>query len=494
MGSNRRLDHVARTDRGNVRLRVVVVLASAGLLIAALLPGCGRLEPTADAATEAKGHISHLIFIIQENRSFDHYFGTYPGADGIPMQNGVPTVCVSDPAIGGPCVRPFHDPNLTNAGGPHTEQDAITDIAGGKMNGFIDSLQTRMNQFCAKFTFDPGCTDRAGSSNSSNVPDVMGWHDAREIPNYWAYAEHFVLQDRMFESAFSWSLPSHLFAVSAWSASCSSADPMSCKSDLDHPGNESAGTPPGKPFSWTDITYLLHKHDVSWGYYVARGTNVRCSTDPIGCATQGPHVGTTTIWNPLPNFSTVQDNGQLGNIQEVDKFYAAAQNGTLPAVSWIVPDDDLSEHPPKSIDVGQAFVTSLVNAVMQGPDWNSTAIFITWDDWGGFYDHVVPPKVDENGYGLRVPGLLISPWASAGSIDHQTLSFDAYLKLIEDLFLNGDRLDPNTDGRPDARPMVREDAPILGNLLDEFDFSQQPLPPLILSEHPSPGPASSPGP
>ena len=130
---------------------------------------------------------------------------------------------------------------------------------------------------------------------------------------------------------------------------------------------------------------------------------------------------------------------------------------------------------------------------MQGPDWNSTVIFLAWDDWGGFYDHVVPPTVDQNGYGLRVPGLVISPFAKKGFIDHQTLSFDAYLKLIEDIFLNGQRLDPKTDGRPDPRPTVRESVSTLGDLLQEFDFNQTPLPPLILQINPRPGPASIPG-
>ena len=129
-----------------------------------------------------------------------------------------------------------------------------------------------------------------------------------------------------------------------------------------------------------------------------------------------------------------------------------------------------------------AYVTRLVNAAMQGPDWNSTAIFLTWDDWGGFYDHVVPPRIDGNGYGLRVPGLVISPWARAGAIDHTQLSFDSYLRLIEDRFVGGQRLDPKTDGRPDARPTVRER---LANPLNKaFDFTQQPLPPLILDPWP----------
>jgi len=127
---------------------------------------------------------------------------------------------------------------------------------------------------------------------------------------------------------------------------------------------------------------------------------------------------------------------------------------------------------------------------MQGTDWSSIAIFLAWDDWGGFYDHVVPPVVDKNGYGLRVPSMVISTYARKGFIDHQTLSFDAYLKLIEDLFLNGQRLDPKTDGRPDPRPTVREGVPQLGNLIQDFDFSQPARPPMILPVNPIPGLAS----
>ena len=129
---------------------------------------------------------------------------------------------------------------------------------------------------------------------------------------------------------------------------------------------------------------------------------------------------------------------------------------------------------------------------MQSPDWDSTAIFLSWDDWGGFYDHVVPPHVDENGYGLRVPGIVISPYARQGYIDHQILSHDAYVKLIEDIFINDQRIDPATDGRPDPRPDVREDLSILGNLLSDFDFTQTPRSPLILPIHPAPGSASQP--
>jgi phospholipase C len=131
------------------------------------------------------------------------------------------------------------------------------------------------------------------------------------------------------------------------------------------------------------------------------------------------------------------------------------------------------------VSAGEAYVTALINSIMKSPFWNSTAIFLSWDDWGGFYDHVVPPKVDNGGFGIRVPAIVISPWAKKGTIDKQVLSHDSYLRFIEDVFLGGQRLDPKTDGRPDSRPTVRENVQ-QGDLLNDFDFAQQALPPLIL--------------
>ncbi len=428
--------------------------------------------------------IKHVIVIQQENRSFDSYFGTYPHADGIPMHNGTPTVCVPDPASGA-CVAPYVDHADVNGGGPHSYKNAIADINGGQMNGFIGQAESG-RRGCLDPT-DPACT------NSAN-PDVMGYHTGSDIPNYWAYAKDFVLQDHMFEPNASWSLPAHLFLVSEWSALCTEHDnPFSCVNAIQLPGQR----PPDFPavyggatrdtpiYAWTDLTYLLYKSHVSWGYYVVSGTEPDCENDAAEtCAPVAQSSSTYGIWNPLPFFDTVKADHQLTNIQSVDSFYNAAKRGTLPAVSWVVPSGEVSEHPPAPVSFGQSYVTSLINAVMRSPDWSSTAIFLAWDDWGGFYDHVLPPTVDENGYGLRVPGILISPYARRGYIDHQTLSFDAYDKFIEDDFLNGQRLNPATDGRPDPRPDVREDEAILGNLVSEFNFNQRPLPPAVLPVHP----------
>jgi phospholipase C len=430
----------------------------------------------AQAPDDGIRRIRHVIIIMQENRSFDSYFGTFPGADGIPMASGEPSVCVPDPRANG-CVQPYHDPSDRNAGGPHRKEDALKDVDGGAMDGFVKQAEDAPHK-CANPN-NPACTN-------GDHTDVMGWHDAREIPNYWRYAQEFVLQDRMFEPAASWSLPAHLFMVSAWSARCDSADPMSCHNDLENPARirrhrRGNGPPIAPKYSWTDLTYLLHAAGVSWKYYVAEGTQPDCDDDEISCVPKPQRIGTPEIWNPLPWFETVRQDGELGNIQTVDHFYDDAKSGALPAVAWVIPNDDVSEHPPSLVSTGHAYVTGLVNAVMQSPEWDSTAIFLAWDDWGGFYDHVVPPTVDQNGYGLRVPALVISPYAKRGFIDHQTLSFDAYLKFIEDDFLESQRLDPSTDGRPDPRPDVRENVGILGDLRADFDFTQTPRPPLVLA-------------
>jgi phospholipase C len=462
--------------------KLLLLVGPAAAAIAVLVSFSAR---STDAGTQRKPakapagihKIKHVIVIMQENRSFDHYFGTYPGADGFPRAaNGEFAVCVPDP-VKGECQRPYHDTHDLNAGGPHGEANAIADINGGKMDGFIAQAEGARGKGCKKNPNNPICSQR-----SSN-PDVMGYHDGRDIPNYWAYAHNFVLQDQMFEPNASWSLPAHLFMVSEWSARCSRrGDPMSCVNALQNPGSPKALVAPD--YAWTDLTYLLHRNRVSWRYYVFSGTEPDCENDGMICESVKQGAQTPGIWNPLPYFDTVQQDGQVGNVTSLSHYFQAAKSGTLPAVSWINPTGSVSEHPPGLVTAGQAYVTRLVNAAMRGPEWRSTAIFVAWDDWGGFYDHVRPLSVDQNGYGLRVPGLVISPYARKGLVDHQTLSFDAYAKFIEDDFLRGQRLDPLTDGRPDPRPTVRETEPVLGSLVRDFNFRQKPRPMLILNPHP----------
>jgi phospholipase C len=386
----------------------------------------------------------------------------------------------------GLCVAPYHTSADINYGSNHISVDALTDIDGGKMDGFLVDQWAN----CGKLPYpsSPGCT------NFSIPLDDMSYHDYHEIPNYWAYARHYVLQDHMFSSSLSYSGEQHLYLVSAWSAKCRTPnDVASCTNARDTSpflvdyGSNIPANQPRPSYAWTDITYLLHRAGVSWKYYVAPDTLADCAPGAATCMPTGqPPNGTPQYWNPLPYFSSVISDSQVGNIQTTTNLDADLRNGTLPAVSWIAPGLQTSEHPPGSISEGQAYVTTVVNSIMQSSAWPSTTIFLAWDEWGGFYDHVPPPTVDYNGYGLRVPGLVLSPYARRGYIDHQVLSFDAYLKFIEDVFLHSQRLNPATDGRPDPRMSVRENEPQLGDLTAEFDFTQTPNPPLILAPYPTP--------
>jgi phospholipase C len=501
---------VARTRRWRETWAAGVATAAVALLGMAVMAVSSLGLAAAPAAGASSGEgihkIQHVVIIMQENRSFDSYFGTYPGANGIPA-----SVCAPDPLNGG-CVKPYYDPNNENYGGPHGHGAFEADLDEGRMDGFV--AESEKGESCK--TTNPNCSPCKEEAASAQCVDSMGYHDARELPNYWTYAANFVLQDDMFESASSWSWPEHLFMVSGWSAACKEKkgkwieNAMDCVSvqegppdpeDKPDPYKEASEFSPSGPISlpWTDITYLLHKHvpEVSWRYYIFEGDEPDCEdNEAMTCAPvqQGP--STPGIWNPLVDFTDVKEDNQLEDVQSLSHFYEAVHDESecgLPNVSWITPNALVSEHPPALISAGQAYVTTLINSVMRSPCWDSTAVFLSWDDWGGFYDSVVPPTIDEEGYGFRVPGVVISPYAKAGYIDHQQLSHDAYLKFIEDDFLEGGRLNPKTDGRPDSRPVpVREEAPGLGNLESDFDFNQPPRQPLILPSEPAPGPASCP--
>ena len=219
-----------------------------------------------------------------------------------------------------------------NGGGPHGEANAVADVDGGRMDGFIaqrDQAKSTCNN-----PDDPACS-------AGGPPDVMGYHTAAEIPNYWTYARDFVLQDHMFEPVKSWSLPDHLYLVSAWSAKCKNRSPMSCVNNIVGPygvkqfnqavNQELTTGSTSIDLAWTDITWLLFAHHVSWAYYVQKGIQPDCDDDSAEtCAPVPQSAKTPGIWNPLPLFGDVQADHQLNNIQDLDAYFAAAKAGTLP--------------------------------------------------------------------------------------------------------------------------------------------------------------------
>lgn len=424
--------------------------------------------------------LEHLVFVVQENRSFDHYFGTFPGADGIPRRaDGTLEPCLPDPDMP-TCARPYHDTNGFDRGASHTHEASVRAVNGGAMDGFVVVARERRKKCESQPDWPPCALSTPGPAGQ---PDVMGFHTADEIPNYWAYAKRYLLQDRMFAPTDSWTMPSHLYMVSGWSAFCPDrTDVDSCRTDIERPSGSWTPSKGGDPpYLWADITWLMSRAEVEWGYFVGPGTCIQapCPDDDLPFTAFG--------WSPLPGFLTVHETDQLDRIQPWGRFFNAAAAGTIPSVSWIVPSGERSEHPANPIGAGQAWVTRIVNSIMQAPGdlWERTAIFVVWDDWGGFYDHVPPPVVDEAGWGIRVPSIVISPWVDRDlDIDHGTYSFDAFLALIEDRFLDGERLDGENQGWPDPRPTVREEVEILDDLERIFDFEQDPIPPLILDPWP----------
>ena len=299
-----------------LRRRGIALLVWSSLIALALVAGAVRSAPLG-AVRAARGgvdpalgfdNIDHLIFVVQENRSFDHYFGTFPGANGIPRHaDGSFLPCLPDPDAQ-VCRRPYHDTNTYDQGGPHTQQASEVDVHGGAMDGTVVALR-RWPGPCGNPVLAEEC--RQATPGPGGTPDVMGFHTAAEIPNYWAYARHFLLEDRMFAPTDSWTLPSHLFLVSGWSATCTDlSEPSSCRSDLDFPGGIWADhgtiwTPPmgtPRPYIWAPITWMLHRAGVSWAYYVGPGY-----MHPAAVSQARLPQGHERVQNPLPGFTAVAD-------------------------------------------------------------------------------------------------------------------------------------------------------------------------------------------
>ena len=305
---------------------IVVVAACTGSN-SGTIPTNSRSAPATDSSSApATGihKIKHIIVIMQENRSFDTYFGTYPGADGIPMSGGKPTVCV--PAGAGSRARSPMSITPMSTAAARTAQVNAHRRHQRRQDGRLRRPAAEPRSRAAPISTNPACANSA-------TPDVMGYHTQSDIPNYWSYAQNYVLQDHMFEPNASWSLPAHLFMVSEWSAHCTHHnDPASCvnqdRRPRAHPTKTPEEVPPDLRVDRHDLP--AHKNNVSWGYYIVSGTEPDCRNDAsLTCPSIKQNAQTPGIWNPLPYFDTVSQDGQLGNIQSVSNYFFAARTGTL---------------------------------------------------------------------------------------------------------------------------------------------------------------------
>jgi phospholipase C len=433
---------------------VITVLVTSLFLISCV---SGRTQTTSTSSALPSGlsalsgleKIQHFVFIMQENKSFDHYFGTYPGAQGIPDN-----VTLKDPNDG-TMVSIYHSTDDVDFDAPHDKSNAIADIDGGKMDGFLNEAWKRYALSVVP-SLEPGY----------NPKEVMSYHDYHEIPNYWNYAHLYVLQDQLFSSVAAYSLSVHLYMLAAQSG-----------------GYTGETQPYPQRFDFPEITELLQKDQISWNYYVSSGNQIDQNGHAVSSAKeQQQNPNHYTLWNPLPAFPKVEnDPTQRVRMVDTAQFYTDAQTGSLPQVSWICPymGSELSDHPAfkGGMRKPMAYVTGLIDAVMQGPEWNSTAIFVAWDDWGGYYDNVPPPFVDEYGFGLRVPGLVISPYAKQNFVDHNMYSFDSWLKIVEERF--------------GVEPMTQRDK-LADDFMNSFDFTQKPRAPVLLSATPEGSPYPQP--
>ena len=365
--------------------------------------------------------IQHFIVLMQENHTFDNYFGTYPGADGIPLDVQMP-IDPDDPQ--GDYVEPFFLGDSVVEGLLYTTQ-AFDDVyRRGAMNGF------------------------AAAGPGRRASDVaLGYYDRRILPFYWNVAEEFVLFDRLFSSFRRGSVANHMYWVAGVAGVAGGEDRVA-----------SAGV--------QDVETIFDRLDakeLSWKFYVQ---NYDPAITYRTILEYRPNRAAQVKWVPLLQMDRFIDDPRLArHIVPLDEYFDDLANDQLPAVSYIVPSG-ASEHPPGSIQAGQRFVRSLITALMRSAAWDRSAFSWAYDDWGGFYDHVSPPQVDDFGYGFRVPALLVSPYARRGFIDNTTLDFTSYLKFIE------------TNWGLD--PLAERDASA-NDLTSAFDFSQPPRPPVLLT-------------
>ncbi|MDP9259250.1 MAG: alkaline phosphatase family protein [Actinomycetota bacterium] len=365
--------------------------------------------------------IRHIVVLMQENHSFDNYFGTYPGVDGLPARTCLPKSFVNA-KLG--CFRPSHVGGRAVQGLGSDVTLFARQLHGGRMDGFVAAYRV--------------------GRGLGGLPNPMGYYDNRDLPYAWNLAARYVLFDRFFSSARGGSVWNHLFAISAT------------------PGNRSADERPAGGYpDTTTIFDRLEQAGIPWRYYVKDYDSTNTIDNPV----VGDRAVQQLLQVPLlamPRF--VRSHELKSHIVDMQKFYRDAQRGRLPAVSYIAPGG-LSEHPPGKLIAGQTFVRSILTELMRSPEWSSTAFVLTYDSWGGWYDHVRPPKVDRYGYGFRVPALLVSPYAKRGAIDHTTLDFTSILRFIEDNW--------------GLAPLAQRDASAQ-SIATAFDFSAPPrLPELV---------------
>ncbi len=422
------------------RLRMLgYSLAGLVLLFSACTTGTAPTGNTGNGNTQAvptqipTGPIKHILFFVKENRTFDNYFGTYPGA------NGTTTAMDSQ----GKVVPLQH------------EADQIPDIDHSSQG--------------ARMAYDSGKMDRfdllksSGRHNPANPygNNSLTQFQQSDIPNYWTYAQNFVLGDNMFSSLMGPSFPNHLYTVAAQAGGAIN-NPVTDR-NIGTLGNASWGCDvPNQQVEVQASNGSTHLQEACFNFQTladeldARGYSWRYYAPPAGTGGY--------IWSSFNAIKHIRYGPDWKYVVPAAQFMTDAANGNLPTVSWIVTPARVSEHAPASVCVGENWTVRMLNALMRGQDWSSTAVFLTWDDFGGFYDHVAPQQIDGYGLGFRVPLLVISPYAKKGFIDHTQYEFSSMLRFAEDEL---------------GLPTLTNRDKAANDMMDAFDFNQSARPPFL---------------
>jgi len=429
-------------DQNRIRRPLALGAFIASGLLGALLTACGGgstpapsgpFEPPPPA--KAGKYFKHIVIIIQENRTFDNLFATFPGADGTRFgktHNGRVLLRAGD-------LESEVSPN-------NGHRYWVADWNHGKMNHFdLVPIGRLPGTFVYQYVH----------------PD--------QIAPYWDMAKRYVLSDHMFQTQGSGSFTAHQDLIrgdTAIDASFNLIDfpsggadqPWGCDSRTNPPTTTSLITANGTwkryinkgPFpclAYATLRDLLDPKGISWRYYAPTvgqsfGGNLWNAFDAIKAVRYGPE------------WSTNEANPET-------KVFTDISRDTLPAVSWVIPDYQNSDHPGDNSDTGPSWVAQVVNAIGESPAWKTTAIVIVWDDWGGWYDHVPPPgSRSYGGLGFRVPAIVVSPYSKTGYVSHDTYEFGSILKFVEDNWNLGS--------------LGTTDKTSASFLNDFFDFTQQP--------------------
>jgi phospholipase C len=393
-------------------------------------------------STSGKGPIQHIIVLMQENRTLDNYFWTYPGLTGYD-----PNLCMpmnpAQPSSG--CMRPRLATSPTLSGDlPHDWTSSWASYNNGTMNGFL--------------------------SAAHDNPAVMDYYDNGTLPNLWAYASHYVLADNFFSSVKSYSHPNHWYMIAGNSPQISltqgqTQEKNACYDQVTKRLTMATCSYINEAQGIRTMADELIANGMSWKYYDQPIPQSATLAGAISGTCRG--CNPWAYWNPLDaKNSSYTDPAYTRNIVPRERLFWDIGNGTLPQMSWVIPSGGISDHPPANITLGMWWITDLVNAVMQSKYWQDTAIIVLWDDYGGFFDNVAPPTVDGYGLSFRVPALIISAFAKTGYLDNTVYDFESTLKFAEWNF---------------NLPSLTLRDSNANNLLNAFNFAGQATPPFLIS-------------